>query len=1052
MAQFFINRPIVAMVISIIITIAGLVSMSRLPIAQLPEIVPPQVQVTTTYTGADAVAVEQAIATSIEQQVNGVDNMLYMKSTSANDGTLLLSVDFEVGTNVDIDNVLVQNRVAQATPSLPTDVKNFGVTVKKSLAFPLLIISFISPNGTYDFNFLGNYATINVIDAIKRIPGVGDVQTRGTSDYAMRIWVKPDQIAKLGLTVTDLQSAIQKQNVVNPAGQVGGEPAPPGQEFTYAMRAQGRLVTAEEFGDIVVRLNPDGSTIRLKDIARIELGTQNYNQRGRLSGRTAAVVSVNQLPGANALAVANQVKKTLEELKTRFPPDLDYEVSLDTTLPITQGLKEIVKTLVAAVVLVTLVVYLFLQSWRATLIPLITVPVSLIGTFMVFPLLGFTINTLSLFGLVLAIGLVVDDAIVVVEAVQHNIEQGLSPRDATLKAMSEVSGPVIAIALILSAVFIPVAFMAGITGRLYQQFALTIAISVIISALNALTLSPALSAKLLRPASKTTGPLIRFFAGFNRWFERATNGYISVTGILVRKTVRTLLFLVVVTVVAGGLSRILPTGFLPDEDNGYFVVALQLPDAASFQRTDAVARKVGEIIIRTPGVRGYNTLTGFNLLTGALTSYSATFFVRFEPWDKRRIPETSIKGIQATLNRELSQLSEGRAFTILPPAIPGFGRAGGFSMMLQDRSGGSIEFLAEQVNRFVDAARKRPELTGVNSLFSASVPQVFARVDRDKVLKLGIDIRDVYSTLQTLMGGFYVNDFNRFGRQWKVYLQADPEYRIRAADIGQFFVRNKDGKMVPLSTLVSIESTAGPEFTLHFNLYRAAEIIGAAAPGYSSGQATAALEEVFREVMPAEMGYAWNTLAFQQKRAEGGAAGVFALSLLFVFLILAALYESWSLPFSVLLGTPLAVFGAFLGLWMRQFENNVYAQIGLVMLIGLAAKNAILIVEFAKLELERGKSLIEAALNGARLRLRPILMTSFAFILGCVPLWVAAGAGSVARQILGTVVITGMLAATMIGIFLVPVLFVVIERLSHRKEHVRTPPRTVRAIAEGVAD
>jgi HAE1 family hydrophobic/amphiphilic exporter-1 len=868
----------------------------------------------------------------------------------------------------------------------------------------------------------------------------------------MRIWVKPDQIAKLGLTVTDLQTAIQKQNAVNPAGQVGGEPAPQGQEFTYAVRAQGRLVTAEEFGDIVVRLNPDGSTIRLKDVARIELGTQTYGQRGRMSGKAAAVIPVYQLPGSNALAVATQVKKTMEELKTRFPSDLEYEVSLDTTLPVTEGIKEIVKTLFAAIALVILVVYLFLQSWRATLIPLITVPVSLIGTFMVFPLLGFTINTLSLFGLVLAIGLVVDDAIVVVEAAQHNIERGLSPRDATLKAMADVSGPVIAIALILSSVFIPVAFMGGITGRLYQQFALTIAISVIISALNALTLSPALSAKLLRPVSKTTGPLGRFFAGFNRWFERATNGYISITGILVRKTVRTLLFLVVVTVVAGGLSRILPTGFLPDEDNGYFVVALQLPDAASFQRTDAVARKVGEILLRTPGVRGYNTLTGFNLLTGALTSYSATFFVRFEPWEKRRTPETSIKGIQATLNRELSQLSEGRAFAILPPAIPGFGRAGGFSMMLQDRSGGSVEFLAEQVNRFVEAARKRPELTGVNSLFSASVPQVFARVDRDKALKLGIDIRDVYSTLQTLMGGFYVNDFNRFGRQWKVYLQADPEYRIRAADIGQFFVRNKDGKMVPLSTLVSIESTAGPEFTLHFNLYRAAEIIGAAAPGSSSGQAMAALEEVFREVMPAEMGYAWNTLAFQQKRAEGGAAGVFALSLLFVFLILAALYESWSLPFSVLLGTPLAVFGAFLGLWMRQFENNVFAQIGLVMLIGLAAKNAILIVEFAKLERERGKPVIEAALNGARLRLRPILMTSFAFILGCVPLWTASGAGAVARQILGTTVIAGMLAATMVGIFIVPVLFVVVEKLVHRKEQPHAPQGVARVVAEGVAD
>ena len=1052
MARFFIDRPIVAMVIAILITIGGLVSMSRLPIAQLPDIVPPQIQVTTTYTGADAVTVEQAVATPIEQQVNGVDNMLYMKSTNANDGTITLSVDFEVGTNVDIDNVLIQNRVAQATPALPLDVRNFGVSVRKSLAFPLLIISIISPNGTYDFNFLGNYATININDAIKRIPGVGDVQTRGASDYAMRIWVKPDQIARLGLTVSDLQNAILKQNAVNPAGQVGGEPAPSGQEFTYAVRAQGRLVNAEEFGDVVVRLNSDGSTIRLKDVARVELGTQNYNQRGRLTGRPAAVITVNQLPGSNSLAVANQVKAAMAELSTRFPQDLTYEVSLDTTLPVTEGLKEIVKTLLIAVLLVTLVVYLFLQSWRATLIPLLTVPVSLIGTFMIFPLLGFTINTLSLFGLVLAIGIVVDDAIVVVEAVQHHIERGLTPRAATLKAMEEVSGPVIAIALILASVFIPVAFMGGITGQLYQQFALTIAISVLLSAINALTLSPALSAKLLRPARRTRGPLGYFFRGFNRAFEGATNGYIRVTGGLVRKAFFSLLLLVAVAIAGGWIGRMLPGGFLPDEDNGYMVVSLQLPDAASFQRTDAVVTKIVEMLKHTPGVRGSNALTGFNLLTGASTTYSATIFVRFESWEERRTPETSIKGIQAAVNRQVGQLAEGRAFAILPPAIPGFGRAGGFSFMLQDRSGGSVEFLAGQVNRFLEAARKRPELVGLNSLFSAAVPQVYARVDRDKALKLGVDIREVYSTLQTLMGGFYVNDFNRFGRQWRVFLQADPEYRIRAEDISQFFVRNNEGSMVPLSTLVTIEATSGPEFTIHFNLYRAAEIIGAAAPGYSSGQAMTALEEVFHEVMPPEMGYAWNSLSFQQKRAEGGAAGVFALSLLFVFLILAALYESWSLPFSVLLGTPIAMFGAFLGLWMRQFENNVYAQIGLVMLIGLAAKNAILIVEFAKLEMEKGKSAIEAALSGARLRLRPILMTSFAFILGCVPLWGAFGAGAVARQILGTVVIVGMLTATLIGIFLVPVLFVAVERIARRKERTHIPQRTEAVVVEGVAD
>jgi HAE1 family hydrophobic/amphiphilic exporter-1 len=1042
MAGFFVRRPIVAFVISILITIGGLVAMGSLPVAQYPEIVPPQVQVTTTFTGANAETVEQSVATPLEQQINGVENSLYVKSINANDGSLLLTVDFEVGVDLDIANVLVQNRVSQGTPALPPDVKTYGVTVKKSLTFPLMVISIYSPKDTYDANFLGNYATINVNDALKRIPGVGDVKNMGTSDYAMRVWLEPDRLAKLALTANDVQAAIQKQSTVNPAGQIGAEPAPTGQEFTYAVRAQGRLVSPEEFGDIVVRLNADGSVVRLRDVSRIELGTQLYNQRGRFNGKPAGVILLYQVPGSNALAIAEEARRVMADLERTFPADLAYDISLDTTAAVTAGIEEIIHTLFEAVILVILVVFIFLQSWRATLIPLLTVPVSLLGAFLFFPVFGFSINTLSLLGLVLAIGLVVDDAIVVVEAVQHHIEHGLSPRDATLKAMEEVSGPVVAIALVLSAVFIPVAFMGGITGRLYQQFALTIAFSVMVSALNALTLSPALSARLLRP-TKATGLLGRFFTAFNAWFDRTTEGYVGWTRVLVRKSFRGLLILVVAAVGAGVLGGRVPAGFLPDEDQGFLCVNVQLPDAASLQRADEVSRKVEKIIAETPGVLGYNTIVGYSLLTQTSSTYSSFFFVAFHPWHDRHGADEGFLGILRSLNRRLATVPEARAFAFLPPAIPGFGTASGFSMMLQDRSGGSVDFLAEQSDRFLEAARKRPELANLNSALRASVPQVFAEVDRDKAMKLGVDIRDVYSALQIILGGAYVNDFNRFGRQWKVYVQGDSRYRVKPEDLGQFFVRNRDRGMVPLSTLVTTRTTNGPEFTVRFNLYRAAEITGQPAPGYSSGQALAALEEVARTSLPPEIGYAWNTLAFQQKRAEGGAAVVFGMALLFVFLILAAQYESWSLPFTVLLSTPLAVFGAFLGLLMRGLENNVYAQIGMVMLVGLSAKNAILIVEFAKVEREAGKSAIEAALAGAKLRLRPILMTSFAFVLGCVPLWTAAGAGAVARQVLGTSIIMGTLVATFLGIFITPVLFVVIDRL--------TSPRDVPAPARAVA-
>jgi HAE1 family hydrophobic/amphiphilic exporter-1 len=1029
---FFVRRPIVAIVISIVTVLLGLVSMTRLPISQYPDIVPPEIQVSATYTGADALTIEQSVATPIEQQVNGVDYMIYLRSVNANDGTMTLRVSFEVETNIDMDNVLVQNRVNQADASLPADVRNFGVTVKKSTANPLILFSLYSPNGSYGDSFLGNYANINIVDQLKRVPGVGDVIIFGTSDYAMRIWVKPDQLARLGLTVSDLVDAVQKQNAVNPSGKIGGEPAPPGQELTWSVRAQGRLITAEEFGDVVVRSSPTGAQIRLEDVARIELGALNYNQRGRLNGKPAAIIFVYQIPGSNALELAAGLKRVMEEASGRFPEDLAYTTSLDTTLAVSEGIVEIQHTLFEAMALVILVVFLFLQSWRATLIPLLTVPVSLVGAFALFPLLGFSINTLSLFGLVLAIGLVVDDAIVVVEAVQHHIEHGMTPRDATVQAMQEVAGPVVAIALVLSAVFIPVAFVPGITGRMYQQFALTIAISVIISAVNALTLSPALSALLLKPTEQARGPLGRFFAAFNRGFDRATNGYVAGTGFAVRRTLRTLAMLGVLTGGALLLGWRLPTGFVPDEDQGYLFVNVQLPDAASMERTDAVCTQVEAILETTPGVGDYNTVAGYSLISQSSATYNGFFFVSLEPWHERHTPETDFKAIVAALNRRFAEIPAAQVFAFLPPAIPGIGTGGGFSFMLQDRSGGSAEFLAENLQRFLEAARQRPELQGLFSPFRAGVPQIFAEVDRDKALKQGVDLRGVYTTLQAFMGGTYVNDFNRFGRQWKVFLQAEPEYRRRADDIGAFYVRNEDGDMLPLSTLVESRDVRGPEFTTRFNLYRAAEVTGSPAPGYSSGQAMAALEELAREVLPPEMGYAWNAMSYQERQAAGGGA-VFALAVLMVFLILAAQYESWSLPWSVLLGTPLAVLGAFLGLFLRNFEVSVFGQIGLVMLIGLAAKNAILIVEFAKLELEAGKPAVEAALAGARLRLRPILMTSFAFILGCVPLWRATGAGAVSRQQLGSTVIMGMLVATMVGIFLTPVLFVVVERLAHRE-------------------
>jgi HAE1 family hydrophobic/amphiphilic exporter-1 len=1039
MSAFFVRRPIVAMVIAILTVLLGGVSLLGLPIAQFPQILPPQINVTTTYTGADALTIEQSVATPIEQQMNGVDRMLYVQSTNANDGSMSQVVTFDVGTDIDVDNVLVNNRYAQAEPFLPQDVKNFGVTIKKSLAFPLMVISLYSPDGRYDPSFLANYSLININDAILRVKGVGDIRNLGSSDYSMRIWLKPDILARLGLTVTDVQNALRSQNVVNPAGQVGAEPSPPGQQLTYTVRAQGRLVQADEFANVVVRENPDGSAVRIKDIGRTELGSLNYQQYGTFNGKPAAVIAAFQSPGSNALDVAENIRKTMADLATRFPPGVDYKVSLDTTAPVKAGIREIVITLLEAIGLVVLVVFVFLQSWRATLIPLLTVPVSLIGAFAVFPFLGFSVNTLSLFGLVLAIGLVVDDAIVVVEAVEHHIEEGMSPHDATLKAMSEVSGPVVAIALVLAAVFIPVAFLSGVTGRLYQQFALTIAVSVLISAFNALTLSPALSAMLLRPRGEPKSIFGKLGAGFNRGFGRATDGYISVNRILVRKLALPLALLAGVIAMSVVLAGKIPSGFVPDEDQGYAVIGVQLPDGASLQRTKAVYEQIDAILAKEPGISTYNGIAGFSFFTRTAASYTGTGFVSFKPWDQRGSADLTSDAIVRRLNAAFSRIPEGRVFAVGPPAIPGISAAGGFSMMLQDRSGGAYEFLAQNVGRFVAEARKRPELTGLRPIFSPAVPQLFADVDKDKALSEGVAISEIYNALQTFLGGSYVNDFTRFGRQWRVFVQAEPSYRTSAEDIGQFYVRNGKGDMVPLSSFVRVRSTTGPEYTVRFNLYRSVEVQGVPAPGYSSGQALEALEDVAAKTLPPEIGYAWNALSYQEKVSAGSSARVLGLSLIFVFLILAALYESWSLPFSVLLSTPVAVLGAYVGLLSRHFDNNIYAQIGLVMLVGLTAKNAILIVEFAKDRLEQGASIIDAALEGAKLRLRPILMTSFAFIFGCVPLWIAKGAGAAARQMLGTAVVSGMLAASLLGIFLIPALFVAVERLGTRK-HAKSGP------------
>jgi len=1036
MFNFFIDRPVFSAVISLIISLAGAVAVLGLPITQYPQIVPPQVLVTTAFPGANANVVAQSIAAPIEQQVNGSKNMIYMDSKSANDGTYTLTVTFDVGTNQDLAAVDVQNRVAVAQSVLPPDVIRQGIQIRKQSTDFLSVIALTSPDQRYDSIFLSNYALLNIQDAMARIPGVGFVRLFGARDYSMRIWLDPDKMARLGVTASDVARIVQEQNVVAPAGRIGVPPVPAGVQMQYSVTVQGRLVDVTQYENIVVSAATNGQIVRLKDIARIELGGADYTINVQEKSLPGIFIAIFLQPDANALDVAKGVNSTMETLAKSFPPGIEYSVPYTTTPFVTESMKEVMKTLFAAIVLVLIVVFVFLQSWRATLIPMLAVPVSLLGTFAVFTGLGFTINTLTLFGLVLAIGIVVDDAIVVVEAVQHKLDtEKLSASDATKAALADVGGPVVAIAIVLSAVFIPVAFLGGLTGQLYKQFALTLATSVLLSAVVALTLTPALCALLLHPAadSQHHGVLARFFDWFNRMFAAFTRRYSASVAMLIRRAVLVMLTFAAMLGVLYFMLSTRPTGLVPDEDQGYMFGVAQLPPGASLERTNAVVDKLTKIVNEQPGISGVATISGFNLLTGLSTSYNATAFIRFKPWDERHDPAQSGAAILRALNGRLNrEIKDANILVLNPPPIRGLGTTGGFEFILQSRGGGDVAEFSKVLQGFLAEARKRPELGFVFANFDDRVPQIEYEVDRDKVKSYGITLSDVFFALQTFLGGYYVNDFNLYGRTFRVQAQAEGYARAYPEDVKRYYVRSAAGDMVPLSAIVKPRSINAPEYFQRYNIYRSASINGAAAPGFSSGQAAQAMEELAK-ALPVGYSYEWTGATFQEKKTGGQTGFIFALSLLFVFLVLAALYESWAMPVAILLVIPFGVLGAFSGLALRAFANNVYAQIGLIMLIGLAAKNAILIVEFAKLAHERGESIVEGALQGARLRLRPILMTSFAFILGTIPLAIATGAGAGARQSLGTTVVFGMLAATIIGIFVIPVFYVVIQRISERR-------------------
>lgn len=1035
MVNFFIDRPIFSSVISIIITLVGLLSIFTLPIAQYPEIAPPTVQIAAQYTGASADVVEETVAAPIEEQVNGAQDMLYMSSISSNDGRMVLNVTFDLGRDLELATVDVQNRVSLATPQLPAEVTKSGVSVKKQSSSMICVISLISPEGTYDALFLNNYAKINLFDAVSRIPGVGSVSLFGDQDYGMRIWLDPDKMARLAITADDIVAAVQEQNLQAPAGQVGQPPATSGQQFQLTVRVKGRLSEPDEFGNIIVKANPDGSTVHIRDVARVEMGSKSYSAFGRQDELDSAMLLVYQLPGANALDIVENVRNTMDNLALDFPTGMKYDIPYDTTLFVTASIDEVLQTLYEAMALVFIVVFIFLQNLRATIVPMIAVPVSLVGTFAFFQVLGFSINTLTLFGMVLAIGIVVDDAIVVVEAVQSKIdEDGMDAKTATKEAMKEVSGPILATTVVLIAVFVPVAFMGGITGQLYKQFALTLAVSVAISSVNALTFSPAMSALLLRPQQEMRGPLGWFFKKFNKYFGKVTEGYTSGVRTIIRKSVVALGVFGVLMLGTYSLFQSVPTGFVPNEDQGYFMINVQLPEGASLERSDAVVKQVEDILKKQPGVKTYFALGGFNLITGAYSSYTSTLFASLDPWDERTDPKLHVNAILGDVQRKVLGIQEAMIICFNPPPINGIGSTGGLQFELQDRSGGTVDELAQAAQDYMAELRKRPELTGIFSTFSANVPQLFVDVDRDKVRKLGIPLNEIFTAMQTFLGGYYINDFNKYGRTYRVMAQADSQFRTSPEDVSKFYVRGDTGKMIPLSTLLTQKKIFGPEYIQRYNLFRTIEITAANAPGYSTGQAMAIMEQIARDTLPRGYGFDWTNIAYQEKKSGGEIIVIFALAVMMVFLVLAAQYESWIIPLAIVFAVPLGVFGAISGQFLRGLDNNVYAQIGLIMLVGLAAKNAILIVEFAKAKYEQGASVVDAAVEAAKLRFRPILMTSFAFILGVVPLVIAKGAGSASRHALGTSVFSGMIAATILGVLFVPLFYVALVKLKDRNK------------------